>query len=89
MPGAPLGNKPKAFRFKPGIRLDWSCREMRTSIKTKYASQVVDLFTHNINSSYIHKVTQSHSFKALRFQGTACNAIYDFKQGRLGNKENY
>ena len=30
MPGAPLGNKPKAFRFKPGIRLDWSCRESRT-----------------------------------------------------------
>lgn len=24
MPGAPLGNRPKAFRFKPGIRLDWS-----------------------------------------------------------------
>lgn len=26
MPGAPLGNRPRALRFKPGIRLDWSWR---------------------------------------------------------------
>lgn len=34
MPGAPLGNKPKAFRFKPGIRLDWSWRETTFLINT-------------------------------------------------------
>ena len=25
MPGAQPGNRPRALRFRPGIRLDWSC----------------------------------------------------------------
>lgn len=46
MPGAPLGNKPKAFRFKPGIRLDWSWSEERSFLLTQWASQDVHFTRH-------------------------------------------
>lgn len=41
MPGAPLGNKPKAFRFKPGIRLDWSWREKTAVLLIQHRSRDV------------------------------------------------
>lgn len=43
MPGAPLGNKPRAFRFKPGIRLDCSWREMGTDPLMQHTSRFVCL----------------------------------------------
>ncbi len=52
MPGAPLGNKPRAFRFKPGIRLDWSWREKSTFLLTQNTSQAMYTLLINTTNSF-------------------------------------
>lgn len=85
MPGAPLGNKPRAFRFKPGIRLDWSWREMRAFPLTQYVSQVVLLIktsdgnknNNNQATSEQHLLVSAYPFRCLMdFSNIFCHIYY-------------
>lgn len=40
MPGEPLGNRPRALRFKPGIKLDWSCKNDESMSEESVAQPV-------------------------------------------------
>lgn len=57
MPVAVVGNKPKAFRFKPGIKLDWSCKE-RTALLAIHISHC--MLSHHHHMDYLTNTAITH-----------------------------